>query len=438
MGETPLKRCSKCGEEKPATTDFFHRGGVGKDGQTLYRSACRMCRDQSKEGSESWKGYNPPPLEAIPEGFEVAKLSTEVGPDGEPAKQFIGARPERTTPRPHLEVPDGYSLKRLSTLTDANEKVIQQWQIFTPEQEAKEKREQWLLDSIGSLAEKWPVREPVKLETSRPDERLMCVIPMGDPHFGQYSWAAETGDDYDLELAEQYHCTAMDALVESAPRAKRGLLINLGDFVHADNSTNQTLRGHHQLDVDTRWPKVIRSSVHALVWLIQRMLRKFEMVDGWMVPGNHDPHSAVMLQLALTLFFKDEPRVRIDQTAGLFYYERFGKNLIGATHTHTLKDRATLGELMPYHRPMDYALSDHRHYYCGHVHQDSLIETRSGVIVETMRTLAGKDKFAAESGYGSGRDMKCDVFDIEDGRIQRNTIGIRQIQRRLKGENSAS
>jgi hypothetical protein len=48
-----------------------------------------------------------------------------------------------------------------------------------------------------------------------------------------------------------------------------------------------------------------------------------------------------------------------------------------------------------------------------------------------MRTLAGKDKFAAENAYLSGRDMKLDVFDLDDGRVQRNTVGIRQIQRRI-------
>lgn len=438
MGEVVLKRCAKCGEDKPATPDFFHKqGSSALTGKQYYRALCRVCRDQKKTGADSWRKYKPPPLEALPEGFEVASIATEVDETGQPKKQFIGARPERSVDVAIIPTPpEGHVLKRLSTLTDGNGKAVLQWQITTAEQIERAKRELWLLDAIGSIAEKWPVREPVKLETERIDERLMCVIPMGDPHFGQYSWAAETGDDYDLQLAEAYHCTAMDSLVSSAPKAKRGLLINLGDFVHADNSSNQTLRGHHQLDVDTRWPKVIRSSVNSLIWLVQRMLRKFEQVDAWMVPGNHDPHSAVMLQLALQLFFKDEPRVKIDDTAGLFYYERFGENLIGATHTHTIKDRASLGEIMAMHRPQEWGATVHRFYYAGHVHHDSLLETRSGVIVETMRTLAGRDKFAAESAYGSGRDMKCDVFDIEDGRVQRNVIGIRQIMRRMQQRNT--
>lgn len=419
----PRTKCRECFNMARATTVPCQTPGRYCPG-----CQCRYCRRVDA------RKYDPPPLEAIPEGFEVANLSSEMDAAGNVAKQHIGARPERVQDAPLIDpMQDGHAWKRVSTLVDGNGKVIQQWQIATKEQEDRAKREKWLLDAIGGLAEKWPAREPIKLE-ERSDDRLMCTIPMGDPHFGQYSWAAETGDDYDLQLAEQYHCTAMDELVRSAPAASKGLLINLGDFFHMDNSTNQTLRGHHQLDVDTRWQKVINSGVHAVFRLVKRMLQKFGVVEAWMVPGNHDPHSAFMLQLALRLYFKDEPRVIVPEVAGLYYYTRFGENLIGATHTHTVRDRMSLGELMAYHRKEDWGVTSFRYYYGGHVHHDSAIETKSAVLVETLRTLAGKDKFAAENGYGSGRDMKCDVYDIEDGRVQRNVVGIRQIVRRLKAQ----
>jgi hypothetical protein len=324
-----LKRCSKCGHDKPATTSYFHKetGGL--------KAACKECRNPTeKRRMAGERGrYMPPPIEAVPEGFEVAKVSTEMNADGTLEKQHIGARPERTAVAPIMDaVQPGTTLKRLSTLTDSDGKVIQQWQIFTAEAEERAKRERWLLEAIERAAEKWPAREPVKLE-GRTDDRLMCAIPMGDPHFGQYSWAAETGDDYDLELAAQYHCTAIDSLVSSAPPASRGLLIDLGDFFHMDNSSNQTLRGHHQLDVDSRWPKVIHAGVQSKIWLARRMLEKFGMLDVWCVPGNHDPHSAFMLQLALRLYFKDEPRVRVADVAGLFYLHAVRRQL-DRLHAH--------------------------------------------------------------------------------------------------------
>lgn len=416
----PSKKCRACGEVKPI--DAFKP--YNAHGQRGRRASCRVCYNRKIHGK--------PPLPAVPEGFDVRGVSTQLDDAGKLEKQWLDSRPEAEkfeTIQP--SIPSGHRLKGVSTLVDEHGGVRAQWIKTTAEELERAERERAVMDAIGTLAEKWPARGPVTLTDTNVDDDLMCVIPMGDPHFGMYAWAAETGDDYDLELAEQYHCTAMDQLVESAPRAGRGLLIDLGDFFHMDNSTNQTLRGHHQLDVDTRWPKVIKSGVHATVWLIRRMLAKFGIVDVWAVPGNHDPHSAFMLQLALSLFFKDEPRVRVADVAGLYYYTRFGENLIGSTHTHTVKDRSTLGETMASDRKEDWGCTTHRYWYCGHVHHDSVLETRGGVLVETLRTLAGKDKFAAESGYRSGRDMKCDVLHRHDGRITRNIIGIRQIQRRI-------
>ena len=40
-----LKKCTKCGIEKPLTTDFFHRGKDTKEG---FKSACKKCRNADK------------------------------------------------------------------------------------------------------------------------------------------------------------------------------------------------------------------------------------------------------------------------------------------------------------------------------------------------------------------------------------------------------
>lgn len=37
-----MKRCAKCGEEKPATLEFFHRNKMRKDGLAPY---CKVCRN---------------------------------------------------------------------------------------------------------------------------------------------------------------------------------------------------------------------------------------------------------------------------------------------------------------------------------------------------------------------------------------------------------
>ncbi len=46
MSHVALKRCTKCGEEKPATTEFFHRDKRMKDG---LRTMCKVCKNKEQK-----------------------------------------------------------------------------------------------------------------------------------------------------------------------------------------------------------------------------------------------------------------------------------------------------------------------------------------------------------------------------------------------------
>lgn len=323
--------------------------------------------------------------------------------------------------------PDGYHVKGVSTYYDANGEVRGQW-VKTKADE--QHRLAMLLDAMSHIADAWfQVADPAP-RPAKTDDELLCVYPMGDPHVGMFAWAEETGgDDFDLKIAEENMVQAVDTLVAGAPPASRALIIDLGDFFHGDNSENRTARSGNSLDIDTRWAKVIRVGVRAARRCIDRALERHASVDMWCVGGNHDDHSAVMLATCLAQFYEREPRVKIHPTAGAFHYMRFGLNLIGSTHGHTVKlDK--LGPIMATDRARDWGETEHRYWYTGHVHHDSLKEF-PGVIVETFRTLAPRDAWHAASGYRSGQDMKVDVLHKEDGRITRNTVGIRAIKRKL-------
>ena len=138
-----------------------------------------------------------------------------------------------------------------------------------------------------------------------------------------------------------------------------------------------------------------------------------------------DDHSALMLALCLEHHFHNEPRVMIDTSPAKFHWYRFEKNLIGVTHGDTVK-MPQLPGVMAVDRKEDWGETEHRYWYTGHVHHDSLKEY-PGCIVETFRTLAPRDAWHAGQGYRSGQDMKLDIFHREDGRVNRHIVGIRQV-----------
>lgn len=255
--------------------------------------------------------------------------------------------------------------------------------------------------------------------------QLWAFYVWGDPHFGQYSWGDETGEDYDLNIAQKLHFDAVDKLVGLTPPARTGVLVSVGDTTHGDDQSNQTPRSKHQLDVDTRWRKVLKTTVLTFERCIQRMLQKHEFARVIIVPGNHDPNACAALVTALACLYRDNPRVTIEESPSKFIYVRFGTCLVGVTHGDSIKIK-DLGEIMASDRSRDWGETTYRHWFTGHIHQERRVEGR-GWSAESLRTLAAKDAYAAGHGYRSARDMQVVMFDEADGEVGRHRVGIKKL-----------
>jgi hypothetical protein len=321
------------------------------------------------------------------------------------------------------EVPSPFIVKGVSTYYNAD----------------GEKGGQWVKTRIDNVAAENAVREfieylvhdakglsPIVPEPAHCSSDLLCVYPQGDPHIGLYAWAKEAGNDFDLIIAEQLLMRAIDKLVDSAPPAETAIILPLGDTFHADNQTNRTPLHGYQLDVDSRYPKVIMIGIKAYRYAIQRALEKHKKVIVRVEPGNHDPHAKWALALALAAYYENDPRVDVDTSPAKFWYYRFGKVLIGSTHGDTVKHEKLPG-VMASDRPEDWGITKHRYWYTGHVHHQAVREY-PGVVCESFRTLAPADAHAASHGYRSGRDMYCITLHKDYGEIERHRCDVAMIQ----------
>lgn len=333
-----------------------------------------------------------------------------------------GYSPEHSMTRP---VPDGFNVARISTNYKADGSVGQQWVIGTPDKARQAELFRMFIDTLSQ--EVRPINNLPKLnKTDEVDEDLLCVFPMGDPHFGMKAWAQDAGEDFDLKIAEDLTCSAIDRLVQSAPGAGTALLLNLGDMFHADNQKNMTQSGH-QLDVDGRHAKVQQVGLYAMIHAIWRLLEKFPKVIFRINRGNHDDQSSYALAMMMSCYFRNEPRVTIDLSPSEFWYYQFGANLIGSTHGDTAKGPALPG-IMACDVPEMWGATKHRLWLVGHVHHMDVKEY-PGCVVEYVRTLAARDAWHAGQGYRAGRDMQCIVMHREDGIHERHRCDVGMIRR---------
>ena len=317
----------------------------------------------------------------------------------------------------------GYRMGKVTVQRGAKGQVERTWERQSPEQDKVEVLKAGLEDLKAEVPPAPVIEPPTDFDID-----LLNVIPMGDPHFGLLSWKPETGEDFNLERAEALTFAAVDKLVSRAPKAGTGLLLNLGDYFHADDSSNRTPRGNNALDVDGRFQKVASVGFRAMLRCIERMLETHDKVIVRNNPGNHDPHQALMLNVAVGARFHDNPRVYVDPSPSSFYYYRFGKTLIGSTHG----DGAKLGDLpliMANDAPEDWAAAQFRVWHVGHFHHNQKLGQKdlTGCEVETHRTLAAGDAWHRHQGYRALRDMKVISYHREYGEDLRIRCGAERL-----------
>lgn len=315
-------------------------------------------------------------------------------------------------------VAPGYAMGKVTIQRDRTGDVERTWERQSPSAAATE---QMLRDFVDSLSKNIEGLAPIIRAPLYVEEDLLCVYPMGDPHFGMYAWAADAGDDFDLSIAEKLTHDAIDSLVDSAPNAATAILLNLGDMFHADNQGNQTQSGN-QLDVDGRRPKVQQVGLMAMVHALQRLLEKHKHVIFRINKGNHDKETSYALALMLSCWFRNEPRVTIELSPAVMWYYRFGANLLASTHGDTIKGKDMIS-VMAADRPEDWGITKFRHCLVGHVHHHDSKEYRGG-IVEYFNTLAARDAWHQGQGYRAGRDMRLIVYHKDHGEIGRNRCDI--------------
>ncbi|MGU3387313.1 metallophosphoesterase [Methylobacterium sp. D53M] len=358
-------------------------------------------------------------FEPVLAGFAVKRTTTRFDKGGAVSAQYVT---QTKAPGPKGEIPAGHVVKGVSQLRDAEGRVAFEW-VKTreagcdPTLLAQSLREA-MLDARGSAG--------IALPEADRDEDLLTVYVVSDLHLGMMAHGAECGEDYDLRIASEMIRREVGRLMMMAPPSKNAVLLFLGDFFHQNDQKNATPRSGHALDVDGRWRKVYGVGARVAIGLSRAVAERHENVEVAFLPGNHDEDAALTLAVALELHFEEHPRIKVAPGAGIHWFRRFGRCLLGASHGHTMKpDRMAM--MLATDRARDWGETDHRHFFFGHIHHETAKEV-GPVRVESFTSPAAKDAYAAAGGYRSGRAVNAVTFHREDGEVCRHRVNIRAPQ----------
>lgn len=305
----------------------------------------------------------------------------------------------------------GFATKRISTAYNIDGEISQQWHIQEPEKVALAEIQAGMMQAFKEdLKGKYKTLKAPKTT----DKDLMSCYLIGDHHFGMRAWGEETGQgDYDTDIAERLLIETAQRLIDRSPSSEVGALINVGDFLHANDSTATTPASSAQLDVDGRIGKVGRLAGLLLKTLTELMLKKHKRVIVINARGNHDPDSALGLNEVVRAYFYNEPRVTVMDNFNKFIHFEHGNNLVVVHHGDRIKNeriyQATTKNLAD-----AWGRCPHRFGWTGHIHHKEAQEI-GGMLFESWGVLPPPDAWHSDSGYGAERSMSCVVLHKDSG-----------------------
>jgi hypothetical protein len=377
-----------------------------------YCSVTRHIRVVKLQAQSGQRGYAP----VLP-GYRVARVTEQTNADGSLRSRSIE---QKLAPGEAFAVPKGQVVKGVSALTDPDGRVIQQW-VKTRQGEVDPVA---LAETLKRAFKGWRgAAEPIKAPPAGLDSQL-TLYPLADWHIGMFAWGRETAANWDLKIAEQVIGGAARELVAQAPRSSTAIVLGGGDLIHSDSQENRTARSGHALDVDGRYPKVVQAAARLLVELVEATLERHERVIVRILKGNHDEHASVAVAYFLLAWFRNEPRVTVDDDPSLYFHHRFGKVLLAATHGHAARG-PQMPEIMSHRYARDWGETLFRYAHTFHLHHKRMMATEGGgVIVETHQSPIPPDAWHFGSGFLSGRSLQAITYHRDYGEIGRNRIAI--------------
>lgn len=361
---------------------------------------------------------------AIPEGHELAGLSTLTDPNGETKAEWAKTRVAGAEPAP---LPEGFDApSRVSRMARGDGSVVVEWQSYDRERAdlAAAHVEAWAAHAAKYRGLAAPVDAP-----ARTSAELMAVYPLGDPHIGMLAWKPETGQHHDTDIATAQLVECMRQLTERTPPAERALIVQLGDFFHAEDMNQRTPGSGHKLDVDGRVSRVREAGYTVLRAVVDLALLRHRHVEVVNLPGNHDPNQAHAIAMWLAAVYEREPRVAVDRSCAPYFYREFGANLIAACHGDGAKGK-DLPLLLAARQPDAWGRTRKRVWHVGHVHHTDLKEY-NGARVWYHNTLAGKDYWHHAQGYDADQELMSITYDRDYGQDSTATIGIERVRAAL-------
>ena len=298
-------------------------------------------------------------------------------------------------------------------------------------------------DLIAEMKKHAPKYPAVKYKGS--GKYLWNVNP-ADPHFGKSTAKEETGESYNLKIAEQRFNEGIDGLItKSLPFPPEQIVFVVGnDILHIDTPKRTTTAGTPQ-DTDGMWWEAYNIAKRCYIQAIEKLVQ-YAPVKLVFCPSNHDFMSGYMLTDAVVSWFSKSKNVSFHTSMTHRKYLVYGNNMIGYSHGDGARitdlPNLMLTEARGVAFKFGYWLINHGHHkdkrvktlgskrmemveedkhLITEIHSRQGIDQSTSIYVEMVRTPSAPDRWHYTNGYKNIQAMESFIFDPQGGQVARIT-----------------
>lgn len=224
----------------------------------------------------------------------------------------------------------------------------------------------------------------------------LLIVPIADLHYNLLSEKYSTGNDYNLEIAENvFYYTLKDVMNRVSNRTFEKVLFVVGnDFINADNLSGTTQKGTPQ-DNSSLWFNVVNKATQLIINGTD-MLTSIAPVDIVYVPSNHDLHTMFGIMQTVKAWYRNDDSVGVDDSPLPRKYYRFGSTLLALSHDMKIKDAL---QIITSEAKNLWSNSEHVICMLAHLHQAMAYEKQGYLEIMRLPTLSGWSRWSNQMGY---------------------------------------
>ncbi len=238
------------------------------------------------------------------------------------------------------------------------------------------------------------------------------LIDIADLHLNLQATMFSTGNEYNCDIAEKLFFYVISDILSRVQNYQFNKIIFCigGDMLNGDNLSGSTTKGTPQ-DSDLLYFDAVER-LYAMTIKAIDILKQKAPVDIIYVSGNHDKLSGYKLAKYIDAWFRNDEYVTVNYSPLPRKYVKFGRTLFAFAHDGNVK---TLPRLIADEAREYWSDIDTTEVFLQHLHTEQVLTEEYNMRIQRLPTISAKSDWTVNKGFGSKRQCKTFIFDIEDG-----------------------